>query len=56
MNTVSVDEFYKQITAAGQLELDSILPKGITKEIGHFNVFSVDEIVERMKKKPLHAL
>ena len=44
MKTDSLDDFYRQTQA--------ILPEGIGKEIGHFNVFSVAEIVARYKKKP----
>jgi AraC family transcriptional activator of pobA len=44
MTTTSLEEFYKE-TAAG-------IPNGIHKEIGHFNVFKIDEIIASQKKKP----
>jgi AraC family transcriptional activator of pobA len=40
----SLEEFYRQTAA--------IIPEGISKEIGHFNVFKVDDIVARFKVKP----
>jgi len=44
MKTTTIEEFYR--------ETSELIPEGISKEIGHFNVFSVDDIVERMKAKP----
>src|SRR5690349_17788886 len=37
--TTSLEEFYK--------ETSSLIPEGINKEIGHFNVFKIDEIMTR---------
>ncbi|HVD97261.1 MAG TPA: helix-turn-helix transcriptional regulator [Cytophagaceae bacterium] len=45
MDTTSLDGFYKE-TNAGNL-----IPKGISKEIGHFNVFNTKEVMMRMKEK-----
>jgi AraC family transcriptional regulator, transcriptional activator of pobA len=39
----SLEEFYKDINA--------LLPPGITKEIGHFNVFDVAKTMEEVKRK-----
>jgi len=36
MEVISLDEFYKQTA--------TLVPEGINKEIGHFNVFSIDEL------------
>lgn len=44
MKTDTLDDFYQQTKA--------LLPEGISKELGHFNVFNVEEIVARYKKKP----
>lgn len=51
MDTASVDDFYKKITDDTGLELVSLLPKGINKEIGHFNVFNIAELFQQAKKK-----
>lgn len=41
MATTSLDDFYKEIA--------SFIPEGITKEIGHFNVFKVEDLIARVK-------
>ncbi|MBD2700902.1 AraC family transcriptional regulator [Spirosoma sp. BT702] len=45
MGTTSLEEFYKETAA--------LIPEGINKEIGHFNVFSMQDIVASYKKKPV---
>ncbi|MBO0932786.1 helix-turn-helix domain-containing protein [Fibrella aquatilis] len=52
MNITSVESFYQQIAFGSETELQALLPKGINKEIGHFNVFSQDDLRERLKQKP----
>ncbi|SHM13031.1 helix-turn-helix domain-containing protein [Mucilaginibacter sp. OK098] len=44
MDIISLEEFYQQTS--------TLIPDGINKEIGHFNVFKVDDIVAKFKKKP----
>ncbi len=51
MKTKSLAEFYKDITEGSAIEPGSLLPDGIQKEIGHFNVFSIKELYERLKQK-----
>jgi AraC-like DNA-binding protein len=43
MNIATIEDFYK--------ETSSIIPEGINKEIGHFNVFRIDDIIAHTKKK-----
>lgn len=43
MAITSLDDFYK--------ETASFLPEGINKEIGHFNVFKLDELIARNNNK-----
>lgn len=48
MGTVSVEDFYKKASR--------LIPKGINKEIGHFNVFNVGELFSeylKTKKQPM---
>jgi AraC-like DNA-binding protein len=48
METVTVEDFYR--------ETSGLLPEGINKEIGHFNVFSVNELFSeylKTKKQPM---
>jgi AraC family transcriptional activator of pobA len=52
MKTDSLEDFYKHMTASHNVELSSLLPKGIDKEIGHFNIFNVAEIAKRYQIKP----
>ena len=44
MKITSLEEFYKEIAAH--------IPEGISKEIGHFNVFKIDELAAKFKVKP----
>lgn len=41
MDTITLNKFYTDIS--------SLVPEGINKELGHFNVFKLDEILARMK-------
>lgn len=42
MEITTIEEFYRQTA--------NIIPEGINKEIGHFNVFNIEDIVAGMKK------
>ncbi|HMG10641.1 MAG TPA: hypothetical protein VK609_19145, partial [Mucilaginibacter sp.] len=39
----TLEEFYKQTSL--------LLPEGINKDIGHFNVFKIDEMMAQTRKK-----
>lgn len=52
MSVISLDEFYKEITPAEGGSLSSLLPDGIHKEIGHFNIFSIADLMAANKGKP----
>jgi len=43
MEIISLEEFYKGTA--------SLIPEGINKEIGHFNVFKIDEMINTLKGK-----
>jgi AraC family transcriptional regulator, transcriptional activator of pobA len=45
MNSISVEDFYKEINVA--------LPEGFKKEIGHFNVFAIDDFIRKLREKNL---
>jgi AraC family transcriptional activator of pobA len=51
MKPKSIDEFYKAITEGSAIDPSSLLPNGIQKEIGHFNVFNMKELYDRLKEK-----
>jgi AraC-like DNA-binding protein len=46
MSTTSLEGFYKEFGDAAAL-----IPEGISKEIGHFNVFDIAELHNRLKEK-----
>jgi len=52
MAITTIEEFYRQMTAASSLEPSALLPNGINKEIGHFNVFNMELLMQRLKDKP----
>lgn len=45
----SLDDFYKEIAAFTGMDINSLLPPGIHKEIGHFNVFDISETIKKYK-------
>lgn len=52
MDIVSITDFYKHAAASMGSSLETLLPDGINKEIGHFNVFDVADLMARIQKKP----
>ncbi|WP_281238468.1 helix-turn-helix domain-containing protein [Flavobacterium praedii] len=53
MKSKSIEEFYQDIVRDSDIKPSSLLPSGIQKEIGHFNVFNIQELFEKMKQKPV---
>ncbi|MGM8360745.1 helix-turn-helix domain-containing protein [Flavobacterium sp. ARAG 55.4] len=53
MKLKSIDEFYNEITDFDSAEQISLLPDGIQKEIGHFNVFNIKDLYETFNEKPV---
>ncbi|HEX9152923.1 MAG TPA: helix-turn-helix transcriptional regulator [Flavobacterium sp.] len=51
MKPKSIEQFYKDITEGSAIDPSSLLPNGIQKEIGHFNVFNINELYERLTQK-----
>ena len=50
MDIISLDEFYTQAGGIVDGGANTLLPEGINKEIGHFNVFDIRDIVAKVKK------
>jgi AraC family transcriptional activator of pobA len=44
MKITSVEEFYRGVSL--------LMPEGISKEIGHFNIFNIEDITRRIREKP----
>jgi len=51
IHQTTLDEFYKEASAFTGRDINSLLPPGITKEIGHFNVFDLAKTLEEVRKK-----
>jgi AraC family transcriptional activator of pobA len=53
MKSTSLDQFYQEVTTVLATELQALLPPDIQKEIGHFNVFDIQELFHRLREKPV---
>jgi AraC family transcriptional regulator, transcriptional activator of pobA len=51
MEIITIDKFYKDISD-GMEDMESLLPEEYTKQIGHFNVFSIADLHAKNKSKP----
>ena len=51
IGNTSLDEFYKELSGLTGQEINSLLPPGINKDIGHFNVFDISETIKAVKRK-----
>ena len=51
IKVTSLEEFYKEAVNFTGKDLEAILPPGINKEIGHFNVFDIAETLKSVKQK-----
>ncbi|MEE1944213.1 helix-turn-helix transcriptional regulator [Pedobacter sp. KR3-3] len=47
----SLEDFYQQIGRGTNNDLRTLLPEGINKEIGHFNVFDTNELFKKRQEK-----
>lgn len=45
----SLDDFYREMTAKLGTDLESVFPKGLHKDIGHFNVFDIAQTIEKVR-------
>jgi len=46
----SLQKFYTDLATATEFDFSSLLPPDITRELGHFNVFNIAEIIQRVRK------
>jgi AraC family transcriptional activator of pobA len=51
MSITTLEQFYKEISADTPDGLGHLLPDGISREIGHFNVFKIDDLRRTIKGK-----
>ena len=52
MKTASLDEFYQKLATLAETDLSTLLPSGIQQEIGHFNVFNLEDLLRHVREKP----
>lgn len=50
VKTKSVENFYEDIASSTNSDLNTLLPAGISKEVGHFNVFDAEELFRKMRE------
>lgn len=55
MKTVTVEDFYKDAAERTDSTVRDLLPADINKQIGHFNVFNLNDIIAKIKKDPTHV-
>lgn len=51
VKSTSLDEFYQQAADFTGKDVNTLLPPGIHKEIGHFNIFDIAKTIEEVKRK-----
>ena len=51
MKATSLDEFYQQTATIADTSLDTLLPDGIRKEVGYFNVFDQKDLLKDTREK-----
>ncbi|MFT3825316.1 MAG: helix-turn-helix transcriptional regulator [Chitinophagaceae bacterium] len=49
MKARSVDSLYKEMAEHTQSDVSALLPEGISKEVGHFNVFNTADLYNKFK-------
>ena len=52
MKATSLEQLCQHLTTGTATELSTLLPSGIQGEIGHFNVFSLADLMPRSSEKP----
>ncbi len=52
MEITTLEGFYKTASDNLNKDISQLLPQGLTKEVGHFNVFDVSELAKLIKVKP----
>lgn len=51
IQTSSLDDFYQEAAHFSGREISALLPAGVNKDIGHFNVFDTAAVFEEARKK-----
>lgn len=51
IGNTSLEKFYQEFADSMNTDVATLLPPGITKEIGHFNVFDIAQTIQQVKQK-----
>lgn len=49
MEPTTLEQFYNEISAKSATGISRLLPQGINKDIGHFNVFSIPDVLKGLR-------
>lgn len=47
----SLEQFYREAADFAGKDINALLPAGLTKEIGHFNIFDIADTIEKVKRQ-----
>ena len=47
----SLEEFYKDAEQFSGKSVEELLPPGITRDVGHFNVFDLADTIQKVKRQ-----
>lgn len=50
IKSTSLEEFYEEAANFTGKEITALLPPGINKEVGHFNIFDIADTIEKVKR------
>ncbi|WCT13403.1 helix-turn-helix domain-containing protein [Mucilaginibacter jinjuensis] len=53
MKPITVEDFYKEASSFIRSDIKNLLPGNINKDIGHFNVFNIEDLLRQMKAEPV---
>jgi AraC family transcriptional regulator, transcriptional activator of pobA len=51
IRNTTLDDFYKEAALFTGKEVEALLPPGINKEIGHFNIFDIAQTIQEARRK-----
>ncbi|MGI4871394.1 MAG: hypothetical protein ACRYFX_09485 [Janthinobacterium lividum] len=52
MTTTALQTLYQELAPCTSLDLNTLLPGGIQREVGHFNVFDIADLWEPTQMRP----
>jgi AraC family transcriptional activator of pobA len=53
MKPASLNAFYQKLATLAETDLSNLLPPESQQEIGHFNVFNLEELLRQVREKPV---